>query len=237
MNESRFSRSALLLGENAINTLSDKRVAIFGVGGVGGYTAEALARTGVGHIDLFDPDTVNLTNINRQIIALTSTVGRLKVDVMKERILDINPDAEVRTFPVFYMPECADEYPLDEYDYVIDAIDTVTAKIELILRCKTKNIPVISCMGAGNKLNPMAFEVTDISKTSVCPLAKVMRRELKLRNIPHHKVVYSKEQPIAVPFIPSEGRRATPGSIAFVPSAAGLLLASAVIEDLTHSNR
>lgn len=236
MNETRFSRSSLLLGNDSIEQLSQKRVAVFGVGGVGGYTTEALARTGIAQFDLFDPDTVNITNINRQIIALTSTVGRLKVDVMKERILDINPDARVQTYPVFYMPECADDYPLDGYDYVIDAIDTVTAKLELIVRCNALHIPVISCMGAGNKLNPMGFEVTDITKTSVCPLAKVMRRELKLRGITHHKVVYSKEPPISVPFIPSEGRRATPGSIAFVPSAAGLLLASEVIKDLTTSS-
>lgn len=232
MNENRFTRSALLLGEAALTRLAHCKIALFGVGGVGGYTAEALARSGVGQLDLFDPDTVSITNINRQIVALTSTLGRLKVDVMKERILDINPEAIVHTYPVFYMPDNAEQYPLADYDYVIDAIDTVTAKLELIIRCKALQIPVISCMGAGNKLNPMGFEIADIAATSVCPLAKVMRRELKLRGIVHHKVIYSKEKPAVVPYQPSEGRRQTPGSTSFVPAAAGLLLASAVISDL-----
>ena len=190
----RFARTALLLGEDAVNTLATKSVAVFGVGGVGGYVVEALARSGVGKITLFDKDVVDITNINRQIIALDSTVGRYKCDVMKERILDINPHAEVIGHNVFYLPENADDFPLDQYDYVVDAIDNVAAKIELAVRTHKAGVKMISAMGAGNKTDPTRFEVTDIYKTTVCPLARVMRRELKARGVPSLKVVYSREE-------------------------------------------
>ena len=233
---SQFIRSELLLGENSTHILQTKRVAIFGVGGVGGYVAEALGRSGVGALDLFDNDTVSITNINRQIVALHSTVGRLKVDVMKERLLDINPDIKVSTYPVFYLPETADEIDLSVYDYIVDCIDTVSAKIDLVVRADALGVPIICAMGAGNKLNPMGFEVADIYKTSVCPLARVMRRELKARGIKKCKVVYSREEartPLALDRVDKqEGRRSTPGSLPFVPSAAGLLLASEVVYDL-----
>ena len=229
-----FSRTEMLLGSEAMKDLAKKRVAIFGVGGVGGYVAEALGRTGIGSLDLFDNDTVSLSNINRQIIALHSTVGMPKVSVMKNRLLDINPQIIVQANALFYSKETADSVDLSVYDYVVDAIDTVSAKIELIERCSVLNIPLISSMGAGNKINPFAFEVTDIYKTSVCPLARVMRYELKKRNIPSLKVVYSKEKPLPVSVSSEESqtKKRFPGSIAFVPSVVGLLIASEVAKDL-----
>lgn len=229
-----FKRTELLLGENAVKKLSNCRVAVFGIGGVGGYTAEALVRSGVGKLDLIDNDTVSESNINRQIIALHSTVGRAKVDVMKERILDINPDAEVRAYNTFFMPETEDEFDFSQYDYVVDAIDTVTGKIALAVKADKARTPIISSMGAGNKLDPTAFEVADIYKTSVCPLARVMRRELKQRGIKKLKVVYSKEAPLSPVSDDENGqhRKQTPGSTAFVPSVAGLIIAGEVIKDL-----
>ena len=236
----QFSRTELLFGKEAMEHLAGCRVAVFGIGGVGGYVCEALARSGVGTLDLIDNDKVCLSNINRQIIATRSTVGKYKTDVMKERILDINPDATVNTYPCFFLPENASEFPFDQYDYVVDAIDTVTAKIELVMQCQRMEIPIISSMGAGNKLDPTQFRVADIYKTQMDPLAKVMRRELKKRGIKKLKVVYSEEQPIK-PEAPAEdtdtagtGRRSTPGSTAFVPSVAGLIIAGEVIKDLTH---
>ena len=193
----QFSRTRMLLGDDGMKRLAAARVAVFGVGGVGGYAAEALVRSGVGTLDIFDSDTVNITNLNRQIIALRDTVGRYKVDVMKERALAINPEITVNVHRCFYLPENADDYDFSQYDYIIDAVDTVTAKIEIIVRAAAAGVPVISCMGAGNKLDASAFEVTDIYKTSVCPLARTMRRELKKRGIKKLKVVYSKEKPIS----------------------------------------
>jgi tRNA A37 threonylcarbamoyladenosine dehydratase len=243
-----FSRTQLLLGKEAMKKLSSSTVAVFGIGGVGTYVVEALARCGVGNFALFDDDRVCLTNINRQLIATRKTIGRKKVEVMAERIKEINPDAKVATYQVFYMPDNADEYDLTGYDYIVDAIDTVTAKIELIVRAKNNNIPIISSMGAGNKLNPTALEVADIYKTSVDPLAKVMRHELKKRGIKDLKVVYSKEEPITpideddsdkdscvcspVATRKCTQRRAIPGSVSFVPSAAGLIIASEVVKDI-----
>ena len=227
-----FSRTTMLIGEEAIEKLKRARVAVFGVGGVGGYAIEALARAGVGAIDLIDNDRVSESNINRQIIALHSTVGRLKTDVMKERLLDINPQMDVRTHNVFFLPENADGFDFSGYDYVVDAIDTVSGKIALIERAKKANVPVISCMGTGNKTNPSAFVVADIEKTSVCPLARVMRRELKKRGISGVKVVYSTEEPKNESAEKSETGKPTPASISFVPPVAGLLLASTVIKDL-----
>ena len=246
----QFSRTELLLGKENMETLSKARVAVFGIGGVGGYTVEALVRSGVGAIDLIDDDKVCLTNLNRQIIATRKTVGKYKVDVMKERILDINPDCKVEVHKCFYLPETKDEFDFSRYDYVVDAVDTVTAKVQLVMEAKEKQVPIISSMGAGNKLDPAAFEVADIYKTSVCPLAKVMRRELKKRGVDHLKVVYSRE-PAMTPVddmaiscrehcICPPGavhkctqRRAIPGSIAFVPSVVGLIIAGEVIKDLT----
>lgn len=246
----QFSRTELLFGKEAMDKLSNARVAIFGIGGVGGYTAEALARSGVGTFDLFDDDKVCLTNINRQIIATRKTVGKYKIEVMKERILEINPKAIVNTHQTFYTPEVADQYDFSLYTYIVDAIDTVTAKLELVVRAGSQNIPIISCMGAGNKLDPTQFEVTDIYKTSICPLAKVMRKELRVRGIKKLKVVYSKEparKPIEDMSISCRAncicppgaerkctdRRQIPGSTAFVPSVAGLILAGEVIKDIT----
>ena len=231
------SRTARLLGLQALEKLKNAHVAVFGVGGVGGFACEALARAGVGHIDLFDSDTVSLSNINRQIIALHSTVGKYKVDVMKERILDINPACQVRTYPVFYLPENADDFPLIQYDYVADAIDTVSAKIELAVRATKSNIPFIAAMGAGNKLDATRFEVTDLSKTAGCPLARVMRRELKARGITHLKVVFSTEPAAPIPkdFIAEASeneKKLPPGSLSYVPSVAGLLMAGEIIKDL-----
>lgn len=213
------------MGKKAMQTLADASVAVFGIGGVGGHTVEALVRSGIGHITIIDNDIICESNLNRQIIALRSTIGRSKTEVMKERILDINPDCEVTACQCFYLPETADRFDLTCYDYIVDAVDTVTAKLELIVRAGEAGVPVISSMGAGNKLDPAAFEVADIYETSVCPLAKVMRRELRKRGVAHCKVVYSKEMP--------SHRGQTPGSLAFVPSAAGLLLAGEVIKDLT----
>lgn len=228
-----FLRTELLFGREAMQKLESSHVAVFGIGGVGGHAAEALARSGIGALDLIDNDTVSLSNLNRQIVALRSTVGRYKADVMKERIQDINPEAKVRALRLFYLPETADELDLGKYDYIVDAVDTVTAKLELAVRAKAAGVPLISCMGAGNKLDPTAFTVTDISKTSVCPLARVMRRELKKRGITSLKVVYSTE-PARTPLPCEEGdaRRAVPGSVAFVPSVAGLIAAGEVIRDL-----
>lgn len=223
-----FARTELLLGKEAMKRLADARIAIFGIGGVGGYVAEALARSGVGALELIDNDTVTETNLNRQIIALHSTLGRYKVDVMKERLLDINPELEVAAHRIFYLPETAQQLDFSRYDYVVDAIDTVTGKIEIIVRAKAVGIPVISSMGAGNKLHPEEFLVEEISKTSVCPLAKVMRKELKKRGITGVKVVYSREEALKPQGVP----RGLPGSIAFVPSAAGLVLAGEVIRDI-----
>lgn len=222
--EEQFSRTEGLLGEEAVAHLHGCHVAVFGVGGVGGFVAEALARTGVGVIDLIDKDTVCESNLNRQIIALHSTLGRDKVDVMKERILDIYPQAVVNAHKCFFLPETRHLFDFSQYNYVIDAVDTVTAKIELVMACKEAGVPIISSMGAGNKLDPTAFEVADIYKTSVCPLARVMRRELKKRGVKQLKVVYSKEEPVV--------RRETPASAAFVPSVAGLIIAGEVIKDL-----
>jgi tRNA A37 threonylcarbamoyladenosine dehydratase len=247
--QKEFQRTQLLLGKEAMEKLKNSTVAVFGIGGVGGYTVEALARSGVGNFVLFDDDKVCLTNINRQIIATRKTIGRKKVDVMAERILEINPKANVETHACFYLPENADEYDFTKYNYIVDAIDTVTAKLELIVRAKAANVPIMSSMGAGNKLNPTMLEVADIYKTSMDPLAKVMRHELKKRGIKKLKVVYSKEQPIT-PIEEDElscknncvcppgtarkctDRRAIPGSVSFVPSVAGLIIASEVVKDL-----
>lgn len=228
-----FSRSELLLGEQAIELLKNKKVAVFGVGGVGGYVCEILARTGIMHFDLFDSDKVSISNRNRQIIALESTTGHPKVEAMKARILDINPAAEVVTHEVFYTPENADEFDLSKYDYIADCIDTMSAKIELILRAQAADTPIISAMGAGNKLDPTKFEVSDIFKTSVCPLAKTLRYELRKRGVKHLKCVYSKEEP-AKPKgeVPKEFGRHIPASVAFCPSVMGIIMASEIIKDL-----
>ena len=244
-----FYRTQLLLGEEAMAALAASRVAVFGIGGVGGYTVEALARSGIGALDLIDDDRVCLTNLNRQIIATRSTIGRYKADVAAERIADINPDAVVRVHKIFYSPDTASSFDFTQYDYVVDAIDTVTGKIALAEQAKTAQVPIISSMGAGNKLDPTAFEVADLSQTSVCPLARVMRRELKKRGIEHLKVVYSKEPPLTPIEDPSVScrshcvcppgsartctvRRQIPGSTAFVPSVVGLIIAGEVICDL-----
>lgn len=245
----QFSRTELLLGKDAMERLTNAKVAVFGIGGVGGYVCEALVRSGIGSFDLIDDDKVCLTNLNRQIIATRKTVGQYKVDIMKQRMLDINPEVQVETHKCFFLPENAEEFPFQEYDYVIDAVDTVTAKLEIILQAKKYNVPVISCMGAGNKLDASQFRVADIYKTKMCPLAKVMRRELKKRGVRKLKVVYSEEKPIR----PLEDmsiscrnhcicppgaahkcteRRDIPGSVAFVPAVAGLVLAGEVVKDL-----
>lgn len=243
-----FSRTELIFGKEALEKLASSRVAVFGVGGVGGYTVEALVRSGIGAIDLIDDDKVCLTNLNRQLVATRKTVGLYKVDVAAERIADINPDVKVCTHKIFYMPETAAQFDFSEYDYIVDAIDTVTGKIALVVHADAAGTPIISSMGAGNKVDPTAFEVTDIYKTSVCPLAKVMRHELKRRGIKKLKVVYSKEEPIkpigdmADCIEPTQAarngtqRRHVPGSTAFVPSVAGLILAGEVIKDLIHYN-
>lgn len=237
MNE-QFSRTALLLGSEGINRLQTAKVALFGVGGVGSFTAEALIRAGVGKLDLFDNDTVAPSNLNRQLIALHSTIGQYKVDAARSRLLDINPDARIGAFRMFYLPENADSVELSGYDYIIDCIDTVSAKIELAVRAERLGIPLIASMGTGNKLDPTAFEVADISKTSVCPLARVMRQELRKRGIHHLKVVYSREIPLSPRTdesceAPQASRRSTPGSVSFCPSVAGLIIAGEVIRDLT----
>ena len=245
----QFSRTELLFGKEAMDKLAGSKVAVFGIGGVGGYVCEALVRSGVGAFDLIDDDKVCLTNLNRQIIATRSTVGKYKTDVMRDRMLDINPNVVVEVHKCFFLPENADDFPWDSYDYVVDAVDTVTAKIALVMKCKEKNIPIISSMGAGNKLDGSQFKVADIYKTKVCPLAKVMRRELKKRGVKKLKVVYSEE----IPTRPIEDmaiscrnncicppgaehkcteRRDIPGSVAFVPSVAGLIIAGEVAKDL-----
>ena len=245
----QFSRTELLLGEEAMEKLKTSRVAVFGIGGVGGYVCEALVRSGVGNFDLIDDDKVCLTNINRQIIATRKTVGKYKVDVMEERMKDINPDVNVTVHKCFFLPENAAEFDFESYDYVVDAVDTVTAKLELVMKCKEKDVPIISSMGAGNKLDASAFRVADIYDTKVCPLAKVMRRELKKRGVDRLKVVYSEEKPISPIddmaiscrsncICPPDAahkcteRRAIPGSVAFVPSVVGLIIAGEVIKDL-----
>ncbi|MEE3433753.1 MAG: tRNA threonylcarbamoyladenosine dehydratase [Lachnospiraceae bacterium] len=250
----QFSRTQLLLGEESMKKLSDMRVAVFGIGGVGGYVCEALVRTGIGHFDLIDDDKVCLTNLNRQIIATRKTVGLYKADVMKERMLEINPNVEVNVYKCFFLPENADEFPFADYDYVIDAVDTVTAKVELVMKCKEMDVPIISSMGAGNKLDASAFKVADIYKTKMCPLAKVMRHEMKKRGVKKLKVVYSEEKPtrpiedmsiscrthcICPPGAQHKctERRDIPGSVAFVPSVAGLIIAGEVIKDLTKDTR
>ncbi|MGN0155866.1 MAG: ThiF family adenylyltransferase [Lachnospiraceae bacterium] len=249
----QFSRTELLLGKEAMERLKESRVAVFGIGGVGGYVCEALVRSGVGSFDLVDDDKVCLTNLNRQIIATRKTVGRYKTEVMKERILEINPEADVRIHKCFFLPETAEQFSFEEYDYVVDAVDTVTAKIELVLKAQEKNVPIISCMGAGNKLDGSRFQVADIYKTKVCPLAKVMRRELKKRGVKKLKVVYSEETPVRpiddmasscrTNCICPPGaahkcteRRDIPGSTSFVPAIAGLLIAGEVIKDLAGKN-
>lgn len=250
----RFSRTRLLLGRSAMETLKNARVIVFGVGGVGGYVIEALARSGVGAIDIVDNDTVCMSNLNRQIIATTSTLGMYKVDAAEQRMLDINPDLKITKHRMFYLPETADRFDFSQYDYVVDAIDTVTGKIQIVMQAEENHVPVISSMGAGNKMNPAQLEVADIYQTSVCPLAKVMRRELKKRGIKKLKVVYSKE-PALTPLTESmeisecalsgsiknadsvsPGKR-IPGSNAFVPSVAGLIIASEVVKDLVNFKR
>lgn len=246
----QFSRTELLFGEEAMEKLKNARVAVFGIGGVGGYTVEALVRSGVGTVDIIDDDKVCLTNINRQLIATRKTIGKYKVEVMKERILEINPKAIVNIHQCFFTPDTADQFDFSKYSYVVDAIDTVTGKIELVLRANESQVPIISCMGAGNKIDPTKLEVADIYKTSVCPLAKVMRKELKVRRVKKLKVVYSKELP-RKPMEDSSNscknhcvcppntqrkcteRRQIPGSTSFVPSVAGLIIAGEVIKDIT----
>ena len=233
--EEQFSRTELVYGETAMKRIAAARVAVFGIGGVGGYVVEALARSGIGALDLIDNDKVSLSNINRQIIATRKTVGQYKVDAAKERILDINPDCVVRTYQTFFLPETQDEFDFKNYDYVVDAIDTVTGKLAIIQKAKEASVPVISSMGAGNKVRPAMFEVADIYKTSICPLAKVMRKECKKRGIDSLKVVYSKEEPLRSleDMTISDGhRRAIPGSVAFSPSVAGLIIAGEVINDI-----
>lgn len=255
--ESQFARTELLLGEEAMEKLANARVAVFGIGGVGGYTCEALVRSGIGHFDLIDDDKVCVSNLNRQIIATNKTIGQAKVAVMRDRMLDINPKVDVTIHQCFFLPENSDDFAFEDYDYVVDAVDTVTAKIELIMKCKEAGVPIISSMGAGNKLDASAFRVADIYKTKVCPLAKVMRRELKKRGVKKLKVVYSEELPTrpittvaknedsngnADVAVPGEGRtgggrKDTPGSVAFVPSVAGLIIAGEIVKDLIGINR
>lgn len=234
--EEQFSRTGLLLGEAAIEKLKNARVALFGLGGVGGYTLEALARAGIGHLDLVDKDDVSVSNLNRQILATHSTVGMMKVEAGKKRVLDINPNCEVTVWPVFYTPETAPQFDFAKYDYIVDAIDTVTAKLQLVQQAEAAGTPIICCMGTGNKLDAAAFQVADISKTSMCPLARVMRKELGKRGIRHLKVVYSQEQALTPTGWEEEaaalGKRQIPGSVPFVPGAAGLILAGEVIKDL-----
>lgn len=235
MLDEQFSRTAALLGEEAVERLSLARVAVFGIGGVGGHVCEALARSGVGELVLFDRDVVSRSNINRQIIALHSTVGRPKVEVMRDRVLDINPDAVVETHQIFYTPENADTVPLEGFDFIADCIDTVSAKIELICRAQAAGVPIISAMGAGNKLDPSCFRVTDLAKTEGCPLARVMRVSLRKRGITHLPVVFSPEPPAAIRGATPEeaNRRSTPASVAYVPSVAGLVMAGEIIRRLT----
>ena len=238
----QYSRTRLLLGAEGLGKLRNARVAIFGLGGVGGYVAEALARSGIGQMDLIDDDTINLTNLNRQVLALHSTIGISKVEAAKKRIMDIDPTIQVRTFETFYLPETAAQFDFSSYDYVIDAIDTVTGKLELIAQAKNAGVPVISCMGTGNKIDPTGFRVSDISKTRGCALARIMRKECAKRGIKGVKVVWSEELPLETQMTPEEfaeaqregsSRRALPGSTAFVPGVAGLIMAGEVIRDLS----
>lgn len=250
----QFSRTQLLLGQKAMDRLAASRVAVFGIGGVGGYVCEALVRSGIGAFDLIDDDKVCLTNINRQIIATRTTIGKYKVDVMKERMLDINPKADINVHKCFFLPENSDDFDFEKYDYVVDAVDTVTAKLEIIMKAKKHNVPVISAMGAGNKLDPSAFMVADIYDTKICPLARVMRRELKKRNVDSLKVVYSQEKPtrpiedmsvscrsncVCPPGAAHKctERRDIPGSTAFVPSVAGLIIAGEIVKDLCNKGQ
>ena len=237
----QFLRTEMLLGSEAIRRLQKARVAVFGLGGVGGYAVEALARSGVGSLDLIDSDTVSVSNLNRQLLATHSTVGMLKVDAARNRVLDINPDCIVRTYPVFYTPDTAGQFDFTQYDYIVDAIDTVTGKLALVERARDAGIPIICSMGTGNKLDASAFRVADISKTAMCPLARVMRKELSKRGIRHLKVVYSQEEALTPTGWEEEaaalGKRQIPGSVAFVPGAAGLLLAGEVVRDLTGFSR
>ena len=230
MEENQFERTALLLGKASVERLARKRVAVFGVGGVGGFVCEGLVRAGIGAIDIVDKDIVAISNINRQLIALHSTVGKNKVDVLEERLKDINKNLIIKKYKCFFLPETSETFDFREYDYVVDAIDTVTGKIELILKAKEAGVPIISAMGAGNKLEPAGFQVSDIYKTSVCPLARVMRRELKKRGVDKLKVVYSKEEPIKPQF--EEGEEVVPGSVSFVPPALGLIIAGEIVKDL-----
>ena len=237
----QFLRTEMLLGSDAIQKLQNARVAVFGLGGVGGYVVEALARSGVGSLDLIDSDRVSVSNLNRQILATHSTVGMLKVDAARNRVLDINPECQVKTWPVFYTPDTADTFDFTQYDYIVDAIDTVTGKLALVERAKAAGTPIICCMGTGNKLDASAFRVADISKTTMCPLARVMRRELSKRGIRHLKVVYSQEEALTPTGWEEEaaalGKRQIPGSVAFVPGAAGLLLAGEVIRMLAAGDQ
>ena len=237
----QFLRTEMLLGSEAIRRLQKARVAVFGLGGVGGYAVEVLARSGVGSLDLIDSDTVSVSNLNRQLLATHSTVGMLKVDAARNRVLDINPDCIVRTYPVFYTPDTAGQFDFTQYDYIVDAIDTVTGKLALVERAKAADTPIICSMGTGNKLDASAFRVADISKTAMCPLARVMRKELSKRGIRHLKVVYSQEEALTPTGWEEEaaalGKRQIPGSVAFVPGAAGLLLAGEVVRDLTGFSR
>lgn len=247
----QFSRTRLILGNEAVERLKNSRIAIFGVGGVGGYVCEALVRSGIGAFDIIDDDKVCLSNLNRQIIATHKSIGMNKVEVMRDRMLEINPEVDVRIHQCFFLPENSDQFPFNEYDYVVDAVDTVTAKIELVLKCEETNVPIISSMGAGNKIEASAFKVADIYKTKMCPLAKVMRRELKKRGIKKLKVVYSEEIPfesvvtpddrlgadlVSAPETERKEKRAIPGSLAFVPSVAGLIIAGEIVKDITGIN-
>lgn len=237
----QFLRTEMLLGSEALTRLQSARVAVFGLGGVGGYVVEALARSGVGSLDLIDSDTVSVSNLNRQILATHSTVGMLKVDAARQRVQDINPACNVKTYPIFYTPDTADSFDFTQYDYIVDAIDTVTGKLALVERAKAAGTPIICCMGTGNKLDASAFQVADISKTTMCPLARVMRKELTKRGIRHLKVVYSQEEALTPTGWEEEaaalGKRQIPGSVAFVPGAAGLLLAGEVVRDLAGFSR
>ena len=230
------SRTELLIGKDGVEKLQNSKVVVFGIGGVGSYVVEGLARAGIGEFILIDKDIVDETNINRQIIATTKTIGKPKVDVSKQRIIEINPNAKVETYKEFFMPESKDFFN-ETIDYVIDCVDTITAKIEIIIRAKKHNIPVISCMGTGNKLNPTEFEIADIYSTSICPLAKVMRKELKQRGIESLKVVYSKEEPLKTNTFDEETNKQIPGSISFVPSVAGLIIASEVVKDIIKNKK
>ena len=233
--EDQYSRTRLLLGSEAMDKLRSARVAVFGIGGVGGYTVEALARSGIGALDLIDNDTVNLSNLNRQIIATRSTVGMYKVDAAAARIRDIDPDIQVTTYKTFYLPETASEFDFTRYDYIVDAIDTVSAKLALIEGANKAKTPIISCMGTGNKIDPTAFQISDIYKTSVCPLAKVMRRELKARGIKKLKVLWSPEEPKKVSVPGEEHRRGVPASCSFVPPVAGYIIGGEVVKDILLS--